>query len=91
MLDIQLIRREPDAVRAALRRRGGAAADAVDRGARARPALARDHDELEELRAEQNRATKGRKGPPTPEEREQLASLAARGRELSDAETAVPR
>jgi seryl-tRNA synthetase len=45
--------------------------------------------ELEQLRAEQNRASKGRKGPPTPEEREQLAALAARGRELSDRENAV--
>jgi seryl-tRNA synthetase len=45
--------------------------------------------ELEELRAEQNRASKGRKGPPTPEEREQLAALAARGRGLSDEENAV--
>jgi seryl-tRNA synthetase len=45
--------------------------------------------ELEELRAEQNRASKGRKGPPTPEEREQLAALAARGRALSDEENAV--
>ena len=44
---------------------------------------------LEELKAEQNRASRGRKGPPTPEEREQLASLAARGRELSDEETSV--
>jgi seryl-tRNA synthetase len=43
--------------------------------------------ELEELQAEQNRASKGRKGPPTPEEREQLAALAARGRSLSDDET----
>ena len=45
--------------------------------------------ELEELQAEQNRASRGRKGPPTPEEREQLAALAARGRELSDQESAV--
>jgi seryl-tRNA synthetase len=45
--------------------------------------------ELEELQAEQNRASRGRKGPPTPEEREQLAALAARGRELSDRETAI--
>ncbi len=44
---------------------------------------------LEELRAEQNRASRGRQGPPTPEERQQLAALAARGRELSDQETAV--
>jgi seryl-tRNA synthetase len=45
--------------------------------------------ELEQLQAEQNRASRGRRGPPTPEEREQLAALAARGRELSDQETAV--
>ena len=89
MLDIQLIRREPDAVRAALRRRGDAAADAVDRVLELDQRWRAITTELEELRAEQNRATKGRKGPPTPEEREQLASMAARGRELSDAETAV--
>jgi seryl-tRNA synthetase len=45
--------------------------------------------EVEELRAEQNRLSKGRKGPPTPEEREQLAGLAARGRELSDQEARI--
>jgi seryl-tRNA synthetase len=45
--------------------------------------------QLEELRAEQNRASRGRQGPPTLAEREQLAALAARGRELSDQESAV--
>jgi seryl-tRNA synthetase len=45
--------------------------------------------ELEELQAEQNRASRGRTGPPTPEEREQLAALAARGRELSDQESTI--
>jgi seryl-tRNA synthetase len=45
--------------------------------------------ELESVRAEQNRASKGRTGPPTPEERDQLAALSARGRELSDEETSV--
>jgi seryl-tRNA synthetase len=45
--------------------------------------------ELEELQAEQNRASRGRQGPPTPEERDQLAALAARGRELSDEESRV--
>jgi seryl-tRNA synthetase len=45
--------------------------------------------ELEELQAEQNRASRGRSGPPTPEVREQLAGLAARGRELSDEENRV--
>jgi seryl-tRNA synthetase len=45
--------------------------------------------ELEDVQAEQNRASRGRRGPPTPEEREQLARLAARGRELSDHESRV--
>jgi seryl-tRNA synthetase len=45
--------------------------------------------EAEELRAEQNRASRGRKGPPTPEQREELAVLAARGRELSDQEAQI--
>jgi seryl-tRNA synthetase len=45
--------------------------------------------ELEALQADQNRASRGRSGPPTPEEREQLAALAARGRDLSDEETRV--
>jgi seryl-tRNA synthetase len=43
--------------------------------------------ELEQLRAEQNRASRGRRGAPTPEEHEQLATLAAKGRELSDRES----
>jgi len=89
VLDIQLIRRDPDAVRAALRRRGEGAAAAVDRVLELDQRWRANRAELEELRAEQNRASKGRKGPPTPEEREQLASLAARGRALSDEETAV--
>jgi seryl-tRNA synthetase len=45
--------------------------------------------ELEEIQAEQNRASRGRTGPPTPEEREQLAALAGRGRALSDQESAI--
>jgi seryl-tRNA synthetase len=45
--------------------------------------------ELEELRAEQNAASKGRRGPPSPEEQEQLRALAERGRELSDQHKAV--
>ncbi|MGH2884242.1 MAG: serine--tRNA ligase, partial [Solirubrobacteraceae bacterium] len=89
MLDIQLIRREPDAVRAALSRRGDAASDAVDRVLELDQRWRAIRTALEELQAEQNRASKGRKGPPTPEEREQLAALAARGRALSDEETAV--
>jgi seryl-tRNA synthetase len=40
--------------------------------------------EAEGVRAELNRASRGRKGEPTAEERQQLAQLSARGRELSD-------
>ena len=80
MLDIQLIRREPDAVRAALSRRGDAATEAVDRVLELDQRWRAITAELEELRAEQNRASRGRKGPPTESEREQLAALAARGR-----------
>jgi seryl-tRNA synthetase len=89
VLDIQLIRRDADAVRAALTRRGPDAAVAVDRVLELDQRWREIRTALEELRAEQNRASRGRKGPPTPEERQQLASLAARGRELSDEETAV--
>jgi seryl-tRNA synthetase len=89
MLDIRLIRSDPDRVRTALARRDPELTGAVDRvlelDERWRAATA----ELEELRAEQNQASKGRRGAPTPEEREQLAELAARGRALSDRESAV--
>jgi seryl-tRNA synthetase len=89
MLDIRLIRSDPDAVQAALLRRGDVAADAIagvlELDARWRGVTA----ELEELRAEQNRASRGRRGAPSPEEREQMAALAARGRELTDLETSI--
>ena len=84
MLDIRRIRSDPDAVRHALARRGTDEAERVDQ------LLALDERwraltaELEELRAEQNRASKNRRGAPTPEEREKLAALSARGRQLSD-------
>ncbi len=89
MLDIQLIRRDPEAVRAALARRGPTADAGLDRLLKLDQRWREIRTALEELKAEQNRASRGRKGPPTPEEREQLAALAARGRELSDEETAV--
>ena len=89
MLDLRLIRRDPDAVRTALARRGAEAATAVDRVLELDRRWRALTAEAEELRAEQNRASRGRQGPPTPEEREQLAALAARGRELSDHESAV--
>jgi seryl-tRNA synthetase len=40
--------------------------------------------ELETLRAEQNAASRGRRGAPTPDEQEQLRALAERGRAVSD-------
>jgi seryl-tRNA synthetase len=72
-----------------LARRGPDAAAAVDR------VLELDHRwrgltaELEQLRSEQNRASRGRKGAPSEAERQQLAALAARGRSLSDEESAL--
>ena len=89
MLDIQMIRRDPDAVRAALARRGPTAADGVDRVLELDQRWREIRTALEELQAEQNKASRGRKGPPSTEEREQLAAMAARGRELSDQEAAV--
>jgi seryl-tRNA synthetase len=89
VLDIRLIRRDPEGVRATLARRGPESAATLDRVLelderwRALTAL------LEQARAEQNRASRGRKGAPTEEERAQLAELAARRRELSDEETVV--
>ncbi|HWD65759.1 MAG TPA: serine--tRNA ligase [Solirubrobacteraceae bacterium] len=89
MLDIRRIRSDPDEVRRALARRGASEAERIDQ------LLAQDGrwrsltTELEELRAEQNRASKNRRGAPTPEEREQLAALSARGRQLSDQLTQV--
>ena len=60
MLDIRLIRRDPDAVRAALARRGPEAAAAVDTAARARRALASaDHP----ARGAARRAEPGEQGP----------------------------
>ena len=60
MLDIRLIRSDPDAVRAALARRGDVAADAIERVLELDERWRGLTTELEELRAEQNRASKGR-------------------------------
>ncbi len=76
-------------MRAALTRRGEDAVATLDRVLELDERWRLLRTGLEELQAEQNRASRGRTGPPTPEEREQLATLAARGRELSDEETRV--
>src|ERR1700760_4730814 len=86
MLDIRLIRSDPDAVRAALARRGADAAGAIDRVLELDERWRTATTELEQLRSEQNAASKSLRGAPSPEQREQLAALAARGRALSDAE-----
>ncbi|HUE28516.1 MAG TPA: serine--tRNA ligase [Solirubrobacteraceae bacterium] len=86
---MHLIRRDPEAVRTALARRGVEAVAMLDRVLELDERWRAIRTELEEIQAEQNRASRGRTGPPTPEEREQLAALAARGRELSDLESAI--
>jgi seryl-tRNA synthetase len=89
VLDIRLIRREPDAVRAALARRGPAAAAAIDRVLELDGRWRAVTTELEALRAQQNQATRGLRGAPSDQQRLKLAELSARGRALSDEETAL--
>jgi seryl-tRNA synthetase len=89
MLDIRLIRSDPDGVRAALRRRGPAAAEQIDRLLELDERWRALTTELEALRAGQNQASRSLRGAPTPEQREQLAELSRRGRATSDAESAV--
>jgi seryl-tRNA synthetase len=89
VLDIRVIRSEPDRVRAALARRGDVASDAID------SALALDdrrralQTELDQLRSAQNALSRGRRGAPSPDEHHQMSEMAARGRALADAEAAV--
>jgi seryl-tRNA synthetase len=74
-------------VRAALSRRGPDAAATVDRVLELDEQWRALTTELEQLRSEQNAASKALKGAPSPEQRAQLADLSARGRALSDDET----
>jgi seryl-tRNA synthetase len=76
-------------VRTALARRGPEAAAAVDRVLELDERWRALTVELEEVRSEQNRASRGRTGAPTDAERQQLAAVAARGRSLSDQESAL--
>ncbi len=86
MLDLKLIRQEPDAVRAALERRGPEAVAGLDRvielDARRRELL----PELEGLRAEQNEANARIKSADSKEAREReiaaMRTVAARAKEL---------
>jgi seryl-tRNA synthetase len=87
VLDLRLIRSEPELVRSALARRGPEHGEKIDRllelDARWRQAT----QALEEQKAELNAASRGLRGAPSPEERERLAALSERGRELSDDES----
>jgi seryl-tRNA synthetase len=89
VLDLRLIRRDSDAVRSALARRGDVAADAIDRLLAADERWRELTTQLETLQAEQNEATRGLRGAPTDEQRARMRTLAERGRALSDAQAAV--
>jgi seryl-tRNA synthetase len=81
----------PDAVRAALARRGPDAAAKIDELLALDARWRELTTELETLQAEQNEASRGRRGAPTEEEREQMRALAERGRALSDEQAALGR
>jgi seryl-tRNA synthetase len=89
VLDIRLIRRDPDAVRAALARRGPGVAERVDEVLELDERWRSLTNELEQLRAEQNQASRALRGAPTEAERATLGELAARGRALSDEESSL--
>jgi seryl-tRNA synthetase len=74
-------------VRAALSRRGAGVAATIDRVLELDEQWRAVTTQLEQLRSEQNAASKALKGAPSPGQREQLAELSARGRTLSDEET----
>jgi seryl-tRNA synthetase len=76
-------------VRTALARRGPETAAAVDRVLELDERWRALTAELEQVRSEQNQASRGRTGAPTDAERQQLAAVAARGRSLSDQESAL--
>jgi seryl-tRNA synthetase len=76
-------------VRAALARRGPLYGPMIDRVLELDQRWRELTAELEEVRAEQNRLSRGRTSAPTPEEREAMAELAAKGRALSDREKEV--
>ena len=89
MLDLRLIRSDPDAVRRALARRGDVDDAAIDRLLAADERWRELTTQLETLQAEQNEATRALRGAPSEEQRAQMRTLAERGRALSDAQTAV--
>jgi seryl-tRNA synthetase len=89
MLDIRLLRSDPDAVKAALARRGPAEPAKVDRVLELDSRWRELTTAAEQLRAEQNRASKALRGAPTPEQRQELADLSARAKDTAEQETVV--
>jgi seryl-tRNA synthetase len=74
-------------VRAALARRGAEAG--LDRVLELDGRWRELTQELEQVQAEINAASRGRKGPPSPDEREALSALSERGRAVSDEQRRV--
>lgn len=89
MLDIRLIRAEPDAVKAALARRGPREPAKVDALLELDARWRELTQAAEALRAEQNRASKALRGAPTPEQRQELADLSARAKDVAEQTAAV--
>ncbi|HET6449380.1 MAG TPA: serine--tRNA ligase [Conexibacter sp.] len=89
MLDLRLIRRDPEAVRAALARRGDVDDDTIGSLLEADARWRELTTQLETLQAEQNEATRALRGAPTDEQRAQMKTLSERGRALSDAQAQV--
>jgi seryl-tRNA synthetase len=89
VLDLRLIRRDPDAVRAALARRGDVDDVVLGRLLEADERWRKLTTQLETLQAEQNEASRALRGAPSDEQREQMRTLAERGRALSDAQAAI--
>ena len=76
-------------MRSALARRGPDPVAALDRLLEVDERWRGIRTELEELQAERNRAGKGRKGAPTPQERQHLTELAERSRGLGEEESTL--
>jgi seryl-tRNA synthetase len=89
MLDLKLIRRDPDAVRDALARRGDVDPATIDALLEADERWRELTTQLETLQAEQNEATRALRGAPTDEARARMRALSDRGRALSDAQAQV--
>jgi seryl-tRNA synthetase len=89
VLDLRLIRRDPDAARAALARRGDVEDAAIDRLLAADERWRELTTQLETSQAEQNEASRALRGAPSEQQRAQMRALAERGRALSDEQAAV--